>query len=138
MVRPASAAPPSRRGASVSASAFRPVAGPLDNMDPDALGFFEFDPGTSLDVTRLEQVLDEVSRHASSIDALLLPEAAVTASEISDLDEVLEEHGVEVQVAGVRVPGTGTSFGRNVHVGVRTTWSSAPDISSSSPRRDRR
>jgi hypothetical protein len=38
-----------------------------------------------LGVTRLEQVLDEVSRHASSIDALLLPQAAVTASEISDL-----------------------------------------------------
>ena len=48
-------------------------------MDPDALGSFEFDPGTSLDVTRLEQVLDEVSRHASRIDALLLPEA-VTSS----------------------------------------------------------
>lgn len=92
-----------------------------------------------MDVTRLEQVLDEVSRHASSIDALLLPEAAVTACEITDLDEVLEEHGVEVLVAGVRVPSTATSFGRNyVHVGVRTTWSSAPDSSSSSPRRDRR
>jgi hypothetical protein len=92
-----------------------------------------------LDVTRLEQVLDEVSRHASSIDALLLPEAAITASDISDLDEVLEEQGVEVLVAGVGVPGTATSFGRNyVHVGVRTTWSPAPDSSSSSPRRDRR
>lgn len=97
-------------------------------MDPDALGSFEFEPGTSLDVTRLEQVLDEVSRHASSIDALLLPEAAGTASEI-----------VEVLVAGVRVPGTATSFGRNyVHVGVRTTWSPAPVSSSSSPRGDRR
>jgi hypothetical protein len=92
-----------------------------------------------LDVTRLEQVMDKVSRHASSIDALLLPEAAVTASEISDLDEALEEHGVEVLVAGVRVPGTATSFGRNyVHVGVRTMWSPAPDSPSSPPRRDRR
>jgi hypothetical protein len=54
-------------------------------MDPDALGSFEFHPGTSLDVTRLEQVLDEVSRHTSSIDAAPSPEAAVTASEISDL-----------------------------------------------------
>jgi hypothetical protein len=58
---------------------FRPVAGPLDNMDPAALGFFEVDPGTSLDVTRPEPVLDEMSQHASSIDALLLPEEAVTA-----------------------------------------------------------
>jgi hypothetical protein len=108
-------------------------------MDPDALGSFEFDPGTSSDVPRLEQLLDEVSRHASGIDALLLPEAAVTASEISDLDEVLEEHGVEALVASVRVPGTATSFRRNhVHVGVRTMWSPAPDPSSSSPRRDRR
>jgi hypothetical protein len=39
---------------------------------------------------------------------------------------VLEEHGVEVLVTGVRVPGTATSFGRNyVHVGVRTTWYSS-------------
>ena len=48
-------------------------------MDPDALGSFEFEPGTSLDVTRLEQVLDEASRHASRIDALLLPEAATSS-----------------------------------------------------------
>ena len=57
----------------------------LDNMDSDTLGSFEFDPETSLDVTRLEQVMDRESGHASSIEALLLPEAAVTASEISDL-----------------------------------------------------
>jgi hypothetical protein len=54
-------------------------------MDSDTLGSFEFDPETSLDVTRLEQVMDRESGHASSIEALLLPEAAVTASEISDL-----------------------------------------------------
>ena len=53
-------------------------------MYPDALGLSSL-TGTSLDVTRLEQVLNEVSRHASSVDTLLLPEAAATASEISDL-----------------------------------------------------
>jgi hypothetical protein len=74
-----------------------------------------------------------VRLHASGIDALLLHRAAVTASEISDLDEVLEERGVEGLLGDVRVPGTATPFGRNyMHVGVRTTCPQLA-ISSSSP-----
>ena len=105
----------------VSASAFRPVSGPLD-MDPDAFGFFAFDPTAPLDVLAVQQVVEEATRSVSNVDALLLPEAAVTMGEIPVLEEILDQHGVGMLVAGVRERGGPIGFGRNyVHVGVRTT-----------------
>ena len=109
----------------VRAQDFRPVVGPLDNMDPAVFGFFEFAPQTPFDMANLRSVLDWAMEEASRIDALVLPEDAVTPDEIPGIEKTLEDHGVDFLVAGVRTHATATALARNyVHVGVltRTGW----------------
>lgn len=105
----------------IEGRAFRPVDGPLHNMDGEAYGFFEFAPDSPLDlalVTRLvERALEEVDR----VDALILPEAAVEPQELRPLEALLGDNGVRYLFAGVREMVEEGSFGRNyLHLGVHT------------------
>ena len=105
----------------IQSRAFRPLEGPLQNMDPDAYGFFEFDPGTSLDLSHVARLLKRAFDEVERVDALILPEAAVEPHEIDGLEAVLAEYGVRYLFAGVRERPRVNSFGRNyLHLGVRT------------------
>ena len=97
---------------SVQSSDFRPVKGPIDNMDT-AFGCFEFAPATRLPRDLLAGVLRAARRHVDRIDAVILPECSIEASELPLVEEVLEEHDVISLIAGVRERADGNGFGTN-------------------------
>jgi hypothetical protein len=106
----------------IQAEDFRRVDGPLDNMDRRAFGFFEFAPARSLPLDELSGVLDAARRQVGRIDAVVLPEGAVDASEIEPIEELLEAHGVGSLIAGVRARAEGRELGENrMHLGIRRT-----------------
>jgi hypothetical protein len=102
---------------------FRPVAGPIDNLDRGAFGFFEFAPRRSLPLELVAAVLDDARRWVRRIDVVVLPEESIETSELAGLESMLADRGVRSLIAGVRASGSGgaaPSFGANrVHVGVR-------------------
>jgi hypothetical protein len=101
---------------------FRPVTGPLENMDPESFGFFEFAPPRPLDVAHLTTVVELAHREAGRIDALVLPEGAIADSEVPALEELGAEHDISLLVAGVRGRRSDGHFGRNVlHLAVLTS-----------------
>jgi len=105
----------------VHASDFRPVPGPLENMDPDLFGFFEFAPRQRLDCARVRDLLGAAQSRVGQVDAVVLPESAVTADEVTLLEDALREFGATFLVAGVRQPASEEQFGRNyLHFGVWT------------------
>lgn len=106
----------------ISADAFRPIEGPLRNMDRRAFGFFEFVPDAALDASLLAATLAEARREVPTVDAVVFPEASIDASEIPALEAVLTESSVTFLISGVRErPTTAHGLGRNyIHVGVRT------------------
>jgi hypothetical protein len=83
---------------------FRPAEGPLRNMDAEAYRFFEFAPRQRLDLDLVHRVLDVATRHAGHVDALVLPESAVDATELDGLEDVLSDHAVPMLIAGARQP----------------------------------
>jgi hypothetical protein len=106
----------------ITAEAFRAVEGPLLNMDPKAFGFFEFVPDAPLDVGFVERLVAEGRRKTGSVEAIVLPEAAIMAEEIPPLETMLAREGVSFLVAGVRERATDDGFGRNyIHLGVLTS-----------------
>lgn len=105
----------------VTSAAFRPVDGPLHNMDQSAFGFFEFDPGALLDLDLLERTVKAAVRVGKHIDGVVLPESAIAESELPDLERVLTDAGINFLVTGLREAGGTGHFPRNtVHVGVFT------------------
>lgn len=107
----------------ISADAFRPVEGPLENMDPETFGFFEFVPDAPLDDSLVAGLLARARRSAPTIDAVIFPEASVDASEVPRLEALMTDVGVAFLIAGVRErPATTGGLGRNyIHLGVRTS-----------------
>jgi hypothetical protein len=104
---------------SVRSEDFRSVSNPLDNMDPEVFGFFEFAPQQTLDRAFLASLVQAAVDQDGHVDAVMLPEDAVTPDEIEVLEDVLAEHGGTFLVAGVRQPPSEGSFGRNyVHFGI--------------------
>lgn len=106
----------------VGARAFRPAhPAPLENMDTDVYGFFEFAPESSLRCDVVGALLDAAHEAAERIDAVVLPEAAVLPREIPELERTVARHDVSFVVAGVREPASSSVLGRNyLHFGVRT------------------
>jgi hypothetical protein len=105
----------------LSADAFHPVDVPVDNIDRDSFGFFEFDPRTSTNLTMLERLVRAAYREVRHVDTVVFPEGAVAASEIEGIERVLRELGVTSMFAGVRERADDRGFGRNyVHIGVNT------------------
>jgi hypothetical protein len=105
---------------SVQASDFRAVRGPVDNMDPSAFGFFDFAPAAALPHELLAAVLEAARMHVRRLDVVVLPEAAVDASELPGLEAVLEAYGASSLITGVREHRPGEPFGSNrLHVAMR-------------------
>ena len=86
----------------VKATDFRPVDGSVQRLSKDPFGFFEFAPGEGLDFDLLDRVLVAARKEAGSVDVVCLPESAVEAGEIDELEALLYDHGVVTLVAGVR------------------------------------
>ena len=106
----------------LSADAFRPVCGPVDNLDDDRFGFFEFDPGTSVDLAMLERLVRDAFRQVTHIDTIVFPEGALDAGEIEGVERVLGELGVVSMFAGVRERVDERGLGRNyLHLGVKSS-----------------
>jgi hypothetical protein len=104
----------------VRESDFRPVEGTVQRLEREPFGFFEFAPSERLDTDLLDRVLTAARDEVESVDVVVLPECAVDASEIDELEAVLDRHGVIYLTAGVRQssPHPGR-FGENwVHTGV--------------------
>lgn len=106
----------------VRARDFRPAAqAPIENMDLDRFGFFEFAPEAPLDHELLHGLLAEALEEEGRIDAVVFPEDAVDPAETAALERTLDEYGANFLVAGVRQPPEEGHFGRNyLHFGVRT------------------
>ncbi|HEX6301750.1 MAG TPA: hypothetical protein VF148_14915 [Acidimicrobiia bacterium] len=105
----------------IEGRAFRPVEGPLQNMDPEAYGFFEFAPEAPLDLSHVARLLEKAIEEVERVDALILPEAAVEPHELRPLEALLAEYGVNYLFAGVREMGEAGDLGRNyLHLGVHT------------------
>jgi predicted amidohydrolase len=106
----------------IRSSAFRPVRGPLENMDHSAFGFFSFEPEAPLHLERLARLVEAAQRHAPRIDAVVFPEASVPADLVNAIEKLLGGLGVVSVVAGVRDAPGATGLGRNyVHLGVCTS-----------------
>jgi len=105
----------------IPSGAFQPVAGPLENMDPKAFGFFRYDPLDPLDIAALGRLIQQAQSRVKRVDTLILPEAAARAEEIPAVEDLLAELGVLSMIVGVRSAPNETGLGRNyVHLGVRT------------------
>lgn len=106
----------------IDSDAFQPVQGPLENMDRSAFGFFRFDPKTPLDLEHLAQLVEAAQAEVGRIDALILPEGAVAAVEVPDLQNLMTGLGVGGLFLGVRDRGpTDSDLGRNyVEVSIRS------------------
>ena len=102
----------------VRAGDFRPVRGPLENMDATEFGFFEFAPEESTSGDDLESLLEASAARADRVDAVVLPEAAILLDQLPVLEEIMERFGVRFLITGVRQPGIDGALGRNyVHFG---------------------
>jgi hypothetical protein len=91
----------------VRESDFRPVEGSVQRPENDPFGFFEFAPAERLDLDLLDRVLTAALDEVDDVDVVVLPESSVDASEIDELEDVLDRHGVAYLTAGVRQPSAG-------------------------------
>lgn len=100
--------------ARISRSDFRTISGPLDNMDSDRYGFFEFAPHFPLDIKRVLRIVEAGWGRAGGVDAVVLPESVLRPNEAHQLRRALHAYGVPHLIAGVREQATSrTSFGLN-------------------------
>lgn len=100
--------------ARISRSDFRTIRGPLDNMDSDRYGFFEFAPHFPLDIDRVLRIVEAGWGRAGGVDAVVLPESVLRPNEAHQLRRALHAYGVPHLIAGVREQATSrTSFGLN-------------------------
>jgi hypothetical protein len=104
----------------VRARDFRAVPFTLPHMDETKFGFFAYQPAEPLDLDLVDDVLRAAADEAGTVDVVLLPEAAITPTDIEPLEALLAEHGIWFLLAGVRQAPTDDRLGENwVHIGVR-------------------
>jgi hypothetical protein len=104
----------------VDATAFRPVAGPLDNMSP-GFGFFEFCPRTPVDLELVARLVREAQQSVGRVHGVILPEDAIAADELALVENTIGDLGVGCLLAGVRAPADAGGMGHNfVHFGARS------------------
>jgi hypothetical protein len=108
---------------SVKARDFQPACPiPLENMDTELYGFFEFVPEQPLDCGLLGSLLQAALDRAGRVDAVVFPEGAVYPHETAGLEQTLDDYGARFFIAGVRQPPSTSALGRNyLHFGVRTS-----------------
>lgn len=98
----------------ISRSDFRAIRGPLDNLDSDQYGFFEFAPRIPLDIERVLRIVEAGWQRAGGVDAVVFPESVLRPDEADQLRRALHAHGVPHLIAGVREQATSrTSLGHN-------------------------
>jgi hypothetical protein len=103
----------------VRESDFRPVAGSVQRQTKEPIGFFEFVPAEKLDLDLLDRMIVAARDEVDSVDGVMLPESAVDATEVDDLEAVLDRHGVGMLTTGVRQRSTESAPPSNwVHIGV--------------------
>lgn len=86
----------------VHANDFHPIRGPLLNMDQSQFGFFEYAPTEPFDPQDMVALIDSACRRVGSIDAVVLPEAALEELAVPMVQEMLAEAGVPYLISGVR------------------------------------
>jgi hypothetical protein len=86
----------------IEANAFVPVDGPLRNMDKDRFGFFDFRPTDKFDTGRVKTILAEAKRRVGRVHGIVLPEGAVSESDLREVTRCAQEADVAMIVAGVR------------------------------------
>jgi hypothetical protein len=103
----------------IRAGDFRPIAGPLLNMDPNHYGFYEYAPQEPFVLDEVKRLVDAAQRQVGRIDILVLPEAAIEEATVMPLQELIAEAGVPYLIAGARQPpGRGSPFGLSyAHLG---------------------
>lgn len=111
----------------IRASDFRPVAGPLQNMDPSRYGFYEYVPEERFDGAQALDLLAHARRQVGAVDMVVLPEGALDEAEVPGIQSLLAEAGVSYLVAGVRqAHGEASGFGGNyAHFGAGD-WQAPP------------
>jgi hypothetical protein len=104
----------------VRARDFQALRYTLPHMDGAEMGFFAFRPAEVLDFGLVEGVLRAAIDEAGTVDFVILPECAITPTDVTPLEALLARYGVWCLIAGVRELGSDGHLGRNwVHVGVR-------------------
>jgi hypothetical protein len=86
----------------IHASDFHATPGPLLNMDRTRYDFFEYAPQEPLDLDELLELLESAKRHVGHVDALVLPEAALSETDVEPLQDLLTTAGVNYLIAGAR------------------------------------
>jgi hypothetical protein len=96
------------------------LEGSIQRLPKEPFGLFEFAPSERLDLDLLDRVLAAARDEVDSVDVVVLPEAAVAASGVCELEALLDRHGVVYLQAGVRDPRaeSGELGGNWVHIGV--------------------
>jgi hypothetical protein len=86
----------------VRESDFRVLEDSVQRLENEPFGFYEFAPDRGLDLELLDRVLAAARREAGSVDVVILPESAIDANEIEEVESLLDSHGVVFLQAGVR------------------------------------
>jgi hypothetical protein len=98
----------------IRAGDFRPIAGPLLNMDPTHYGFYEYAPQEPLVLEEVARLIEAAKRQVGAIDILVLPEAAVDEEAVAPLQQLIAAAGVPYLIVGAREPPRSDSpFGLN-------------------------
>jgi hypothetical protein len=111
----------------IRASDFRPVDGPLSNMDTSHYGFYEFAPREPFDVDEALRLVERARRRVGEIDVFVLPEAALDETEVRPLQLRLADASVPYLIAGVRgrSDGPGPFADNHAHFGAGD-WQAPP------------
>ena len=88
----------------IRAGDFRPVAGPLLNMDATHYGFYDYAPQEPFVLEELARLVEAAKRQVGDIDILVLPEAALEEAMVAPLQELLAAACVPYLIAGARQP----------------------------------
>lgn len=101
---------------------FRPIEGSVRRHTSEPFGYFEFAPPERLDFDLVDRTILAALDEVSSVDVVVFPESAIDEGDLEELEAVLDRHGVNILMAGVRqpAPGNGRLPGNWVHIGVNS------------------
>jgi hypothetical protein len=104
----------------VRESDFQPLEGSAQRLAREPFGLFEFAPSERLDLDLVSRTITAAWDEVDSVDVVVLPESAVDEGEVSDLEALLDCHGVSALITGVRqrTPQPGQLPGNWVHIGL--------------------
>jgi hypothetical protein len=108
----------------VRESDFRTLEDSVQRLTDDPYGFFEFAPRDGLDFDLVDRVLVAAREETHGVDVVVLPESAVDESELDELEELLDRHGVTFLHTGVRqqAPAPGRFPSNWFHIGVSPSF----------------